>query len=61
MKKEQNKTLSERTESNNSFEKEERSENIADRLTNIENRLADLEISVSNNFSQLISHIQKRE
>ena len=61
LRKEQKKTLSDRKQSNNNFGKEGKSENIADRLSNIESRLTDLEISISNNFSQLISHIKNKD
>ena len=60
LRKEQKKT-SDRKQSNNNFGKEGKSENIADHLSNIESRLTDLEISISNNFSQLISHIKNKD
>ena len=37
------------------------SKNVAERLSNIERRLAELEITITNNFEHIIKHIQRRE
>jgi hypothetical protein len=48
-------------ERNNNIEDVERSDSIGDRLSNIETRLTELERSLTNNFNQIINHIQRKK
>lgn len=61
LEKRQNKTSLDGKDGNDDVGKEERSVNIADRLSNIEGRLTELEKSITNNFNQIIQHIRRKE
>ncbi len=61
LEKRKNKTLPDTKEGNNNLEQVENNGNIADRLSDIETKLTELEISITNNFNQIINHIQRKE